>query len=212
MENIARYIDHTNLRADASREEIVKLCNEAKQYGFASVCVNPYYVPLAKELLADCDTAVCTVIGFPLGQDTLADKVAQGKNAVANGADELDMVINISALHDGDDKYVAEEIAAVCALPALVKVIIECCLLSDDEKVRAANLCVQAGADFVKTSTGFSKGGATVADVALLKSTVGDKCKVKAAGGIRDAAAAEAMIKAGADRLGCSAGVQIVNS
>lgn len=207
-----KYIDHTLLKADATKEQITKLCNEAKEYDFASVCVNTCYVPLAKELLNGTDVKVCCVVGFPLGAMDTESKAYEAKTAVKNGAEEVDMVINIGALKDKDYDYVTNDIKAVveASKPAIVKVIIEACLLTDEEKVEACKCSLKAGAAFVKTSTGFSTGGATVEDVKLMRATVGDKCKVKAAGGIRSYEDALKMIDAGADRLGCSAGIKIM--
>lgn len=209
---INRYIDHTLLAADATKDRIIKLCNEAKEYKFASVCVNSCWVRLCADLLKGSDVEVCTVVGFPLGAMVTKAKAYEAECAVSDGADEVDMVINIGDLKDGDYKAVEDDIRAVKAAcgDKLLKVIIECCLLSDEEKVKACELSEAAGADYVKTSTGFSKGGATAEDVALMRRTVGDRLGVKAAGGIRDRATAEKMIEAGASRLGCSAGIAIV--
>jgi deoxyribose-phosphate aldolase len=211
--NIAKMIDHTLLKADATKAQIVKLCEEAKQYGFASVCVNPTWVATAAELLKDTDVKVCTVIGFPLGANTPETKAFETKNAIENGAAEVDMVINVGALKDGNDDLVERDIRAVVEAAkgkALVKVIIEACLLTEEEKVRACQLAVKAGADYVKTSTGFSTGGATPEDVALMRKTVGPNIGVKASGGVRDMQSAEAMIQAGATRIGTSSGVAII--
>lgn len=207
-----KYIDHTLLKADATKEQITKLCNEAKEHNFASVCVNTCYVPLCKELLKDSDVKVCCVVGFPLGAMDTASKAFEAKTAVSNGAGEVDMVINIGALKDKDYDYVTKDIEAVvnAAKPSIVKVIIETCLLTDEEKVEACKCAMKANAEFVKTSTGFSTSGATLQDVALMRKTVGTVCKVKAAGGIRSYEDAIKMIDAGADRLGCSAGIKIV--
>lgn len=205
-------IDHTLLKADAGRAAIIQLAEEARQYGFASVCVNPAWVKTAAEVLKDSPVKVCTVIGFPLGASAPEVKVFEASHAIAEGAGEVDMVINIGALKDGDDGLVLRDIAGVvqaAAGKALVKVIIETCLLTDEEIVRACKLSVEAGADFVKTSTGFSTGGATVEAVELMRKTVGPNVGVKASGGVRTLADAEAMIKAGATRLGTSAGVAI---
>lgn len=210
---IAPLIDHTLLKADARREDIIKLAEEAKTYGFASVCVNPGFVSTAYEVLKDTpQVKVCTVIGFPLGANTSEVKAYETKDAIANGATEVDMVINISALKDGNDDYVAADIKAVVDAAkgkALTKVIIETCLLTEEEKVRACKLAVQAGADFVKTSTGFSTGGATKEDIALMRKTVGPNVGVKASGGVRSAEDALVMIEAGASRIGTSGGVAI---
>ena len=205
-------IDHTLLAQDASKEAIIKLCDEAKEYKFASVCVNPAYIPLCKERLANSGVKVCTVIGFPLGANLTATKVFETKDALANGADEIDMVINVSKLKDKEDDYVLNEIKMIrqASLGHILKVIIETCLLTDEEKVRACLLSKEAGADFVKTSTGFSKGGATVADVALMRKTVGEKMGVKASGGVKTKEDLENMVKAGASRIGTSHGVDLV--
>ncbi len=207
-----KYIDHTLLKADATKEQITKLCNEAKQYNFASVCDNTCYVPLCKELLKDSDVKVCCVVGFPLGAMDSDSKAYEAKKAVENGAGEVDMVINIGALKDKNYDYVTKDIEKVvnASKPSIVKVIIETCLLTDEEKVEACKCALNAKAAFVKTSTGFSTAGATVEDVALMRKTVGNNCKVKAAGGIRSYEDAMKMIEAGADRLGCSAGIKIM--
>lgn len=207
-----KYIDHTLLKADATKEQITKLCNEAKEHDFASVCVNTSYVPLCADLLKGSDVKVCCVVGFPLGAMDSASKAFEAKTAVNNGANEVDMVINIGALKDKDYDYVTKDIEAVvnASKPAIVKVIIETCLLTDEEKVEACKCAMKANAEFVKTSTGFSSAGATLQDVALMRKTVGTVCKVKAAGGIRSYEDAIKMIDAGADRLGCSAGIKIV--
>lgn len=212
---ISKIIDHTILKPDTTREQIVQLVAEAKKYKFASVCVNPNYTSLASKLLKDTpEVKVCTVIGFPLGATTTAVKVFEAEEAVKNGAEEVDMVINIAALKDGLDNLVEKDIKAVVdALQgqALVKVIIETCLLTDEEKIRACHLAMEAGADFVKTSTGFSISGATIEDVRLMRKTVGPKIGVKAAGGIRTLNKAQAMIEAGANRIGSSSGVSIID-
>lgn len=207
-----RMIDHTLLKANATRAQIEKLCDEALQYNFASVCVNTCWVPLAHEKLAGSEVNTCCVVGFPLGAMLTEAKAAETRLAVEAGADEVDMVINVGWLLDGDYDAVRDDIAAVvkAADGKCVKVIIEACLLADEQKVKACELSVEAGATFVKTSTGFSTGGATVADVALMRKTVGNACKVKAAGGIHTADEAKAMVEAGADRLGCSAGIAIM--
>ncbi len=207
-----RMIDHTLLKANATRAQIEKLCDEALEYNFASVCVNTCWVPLAHEKLAGSEVNTCCVVGFPLGAMLTEAKAAETRLAVEAGADEVDMVINIGWLLDGEYDAVRDDIAAVvkAADGKCVKVIIEACLLTDEQKVKACELSVEAGATFVKTSTGFSTGGATVADVALMRKTVGDRCLVKAAGGIHTADEARAMVEAGADRLGCSAGIQIM--
>lgn len=207
-----KYIDHTLLKPEATKKQITKLCKEARQYDFASVCVNTCYVPLAKQLLAGSDVKVCCVVGFPLGAMDTVSKAFEAKTAVENGAQEVDMVINIGALKDKDYDYVTKDIAAVveASKPAIVKVIIEACLLTDEEKVEACKCSMNAKAEFVKTSTGFSTHGATPEDVALMKKTVGNVCKVKAAGGVRSYDDAMKMIEAGADRLGCSAGIKVM--
>lgn len=208
-----KMIDHTLLKADARKDQIVTLCNEAKEYDFASVCVNSGWVPLCKELLEGSDVKVCTVVGFPLGAMSTAAKAFEAKQAVADGADEIDMVLNIGALKDGNDELVQKDIEAVVEAVSgkCIKVILETCLLNKDEIVRACKLCMNAKADFVKTSTGFSTSGATVEDVKLMKDTVKDQCKVKAAGGVRTFADMEAMIAAGADRIGTSKGIQLLD-
>jgi deoxyribose-phosphate aldolase len=212
--DLARLIDHTLLKPDASQEEIAQLCYEARTYGFASVCINPAHVRLAAQLLKGSDVAVCTVVGFPLGATPATVKAFETQQAIRDGASEIDMVINIGALKSKDYHVVHEDIAAVVraahAGNALVKVIIEAALLSDEEKVIASQLAKAAGADFVKTSTGFGPGGATAADVSLMRRVVGPAMGVKAAGGVRNLADAESMIAAGATRIGASAGVRIV--
>lgn len=209
---LSKYIDHTLLQADATKEQIVELCKEAKEYDFASVCVNPSWIDVAKEELQGSDVKVCVVIGFPLGAMTKDVKVFEARDAIEKGADEVDMVIHIGKLKDGDDAYVTSEIKAIKEAVGdhVLKVIIETCLLSDEEKVRACLDAKQAGADFVKTSTGFSTSGATVEDVALMKKTVGEGVSVKAAGGVRTKEDMMAMIDAGADRIGTSRGVSLM--
>ena len=211
--SLNKYIDHTILKANATREQVEKLCDEAAEHEFASVCVNSCWVPLCAERLAGTGVNVCTVIGFPLGAMSTAGKVAEAAAAVADGADELDMVINVGWLVAGEDDLVRDDIAAVVAAAEgrCVKVIIETCLLDDEQKARACELSVEAGATFVKTSTGFSTGGATVHDVALMAKTVAGRCKVKASGGIHNAVEARAMIDAEADRIGTSSGIAIVS-
>ncbi|WNN74903.1 deoxyribose-phosphate aldolase [Lysinibacillus capsici] len=212
--NFARMIDHTLLKAEATKEQIEKLCAEAKQFNFASVCVNPTWVKRSSELLQGTDVLVCTVIGFPLGANTPAVKAFEAKDAIANGAKEVDMVINIGALKDKNYDLVQADIAAVVEAAkdsALVKVIIESCLLSDEEKVKACELAVAAGADYVKTSTGFSTGGATAEDIALMRKTVGPELGVKASGGVRSLEDMKKMVEAGATRIGASSGVAIMN-
>ncbi|MGF6354158.1 deoxyribose-phosphate aldolase [Paenibacillus sp. 4624] len=209
---LAKMIDHTLLRADATRNELTKLTEEAKQYQFASVCVNPGWVSYAAEQLKGTGVDICTVIGFPLGASTSETKAFETKDAIAKGATEVDMVINIGALKDGKDDVVEQDIRAVveAAAGTLVKVIIETCLLTDDEKVRACQAAVRAGADFVKTSTGFSTGGATPEDIALMRRTVGPDVGVKASGGVRSLEDMQKMIEAGATRIGASSGVKIM--
>jgi deoxyribose-phosphate aldolase len=209
---IASLIDHTLLKANATKEEIVKLCEEAKEYGFASVCVNPVYVNLCKQLLKGTNVKVCTVVGFPLGATTSNVKAFEAKEAVANGADEIDMVINIGALKSGNYQLVLDDIKAVreATRGKILKVIIETAYLTKEEKIKACELAKQAGADFVKASTGFAPAGATVEDIALMKSVVGLKIGVKASGGIRTLEDALKMVKAGATRIGTSASVAIV--
>ena len=209
---LAKYIDHTILKPDATAAQVKKLCDEAKQYGFASVCVNPSRIALVAKALEGTDVTPCCVVGFPLGAIPSESKAAETAVAVKNGAREIDMVIDIGRAKDGDWGYVEADIAAVKAAcgPAKLKVIIETCLLTDDEKVQACLAAKRAGAEYVKTSTGFSKAGATVADVKLMRETVGPDMGVKAAGGIHNRAEAEAMIAAGATRIGASSGIAIV--
>ena len=220
-QELARLIDHTALKPDTTEARIRTLCEEARRYGFAAVCVNPCYVPLASELLQGSEVAVCTVVGFPLGANRTAIKAAEAEQAIRDGAAELDMVQNIGLLKSGRLREVLEDIRAVVEVaraarpPAgrdriLVKVILETALLTDAEKETACRLALEAGADFVKTSTGFAGGGATVEDVALMRRVVGDRMGVKASGGIRTRAQAEALVAAGASRLGTSAGVALV--
>ena len=212
---LAKYIDHTLLRTDAQRADVAKLIEEAKAYHFASVCVSPIWVSYVSEALRDTGIKTCTVIGFPQGATPSVVKAFETKQAVADGADEVDMVIAVGRLKDGDDAYVKADIEAVVRAArgkALTKVIIETCLLTDEEKRRACLLAKEAGADFVKTSTGFAAGGATAADVRLMRESVGEAMGVKAAGGIRSRADAEAMLAAGATRLGTSSGVKIVEA
>ena len=214
MTSLSKTIDHTILKADARKADILRLCEEAKQYDFASVCVNACHAKTVSEALAGSDVKTCCVVGFPLGAMTSTAKAFETREAVENGADEIDMVINIGALRDGEDAFVEADIRAVveAAKPAIVKVIIETCYLNEDEKKRACALSVRAGAAFVKTSTGFGSGGATVEDVALMRACVGDATQVKAAGGIRTRKDAQAMLAAGADRIGASAGIAIVTA
>ncbi len=209
----SKYIDHTVLKQDAVKSDIVKLCNEAKENDFASVCINPYWIPVAKEILAGTGVDVCTVIGFPLGANATATKAFETKQAIADGATEIDMVINVGALKDKDYDAVYNDIKAVvdAANGTLVKVIIETCLLTDEEKVKACELSVKANAHFVKTSTGFSTGGATKEDIALMRKTVGPNVGVKASGGVRTPEDFSAMIEAGATRIGTSSGIKLIN-
>ncbi len=213
--DLARFIDHTNLKPEATPADIQRLCQEAREFEFASVCVNPCYVSLCKQELSGSSVHVGTVVGFPLGATNADQKVFEAKTALRDGANEVDMVINVGFLKAGLDDEVAHEIARVSNVlggRAVLKVIIETCLLTDEEKRRACLLAKEAGADYVKTSTGFNKAGATVEDVRLMRETVGPQVGVKAAGGIRDAATALAMIRAGADRIGTSSGVVIVTA
>lgn len=212
--DLAKLIDHTALKAETTEKDILTLISEAKEYGFFSVCINPVWVPLAADKLKDSQVKVCTVIGFPLGANAAETKAFEAAQAIANGADEVDMVINIGALKGAQYEAVLNDIQGVVAAAkgkALVKVIIETALLTDEEKVKACELAVEAGADFVKTSTGFSTGGATAADVKLMKETVGNEAQVKASGGIHSKEDVEEMVAAGASRIGASAGVAIVS-
>lgn len=209
---INRLIDHTLLKPEATREQIQKLCAEALTHHFFSVCINPFYVPYAAELLKGSDVSVCTVIGFPLGANSTETKVFETKKAIADGASEIDMVINVGAIKNKEWDLVKKDIEAVvlAAGPKIVKVIFETCLLSNEEKIKASELASQAGAHFVKTSTGFSTGGATLEDVALMKAHILPQMEVKASGGVRDLEAAKAFIAAGATRLGTSSGIAIL--
>jgi deoxyribose-phosphate aldolase len=212
--SVGKLIDHTLLKPDATPDQVAQLCYEARTYGFASVCVNPSYVKLCADLLKGTDVKVCTVIGFPLGASAPDVKAFETETALRDGATEIDMVINIGALKGRDFTLVARDISGVVHLAhaagALVKVIIETSLLTEEEKITACLLAKEAGADFVKTSTGFSGGGATVADVALMRRVVGPEMGVKASGGVRDYADAKSLVEAGATRIGASAGVKIV--
>jgi deoxyribose-phosphate aldolase len=213
--NLSKYFDHTILKPDASKEEVLKVCQEAREHEFYSVCVNPYYVKLVSENLTGSEVKTTSVIGFPLGASTNKIKAAETRQAIEDGADEIDMVINIAALKNKDNAVVLEDIKTVVGAlgtDTRLKVIIETCLLTEEEKRRACALSMEAGANFVKTSTGFSKHGATVEDVRLMKSVVGDKLEVKASGGIRTIEDAMAMIEAGATRLGASASVKIIQN
>jgi len=211
---VAALIDHTLLKPEATRQQIEELCREAAQYGFATVCVNPAWVRFAAQLLAGRGVAVCSVVGFPLGATTADVKAYEARRAIFDGAREIDMVINVGALKSGDYRVVEHDIEAVTSpcrdCGALSKVIIEAALLTDDEKVTACTLAKAAGADYVKTSTGFGPGGATAGDVALMRRAVGAEMGVKAAGGVRDFEGLQAMVAAGATRVGASAGVKIV--
>ena len=210
---LAKYIDHTALKADTGRAAIEKLCQEARDYGFMSVCVNPTWVATAHSLLEGSDVKVCTVIGFPLGANTSVVKAFETRTAIQEGADEVDMVINIGAAKDGNWDLVKADIQAVVEAAndqAFVKVILETCLLSKEEIVKASQVAKEAGADFVKTSTGFSTGGATVQDIRLMRETVGPDMGVKASGGVQNREDALSMIEAGASRIGASKGIAIV--
>lgn len=209
----SKYIDHTILKPDAQKADIERICKEAVEHDFASVMVNPCWIPFVKEQIKGSDVLAACVVGFPLGANSTAVKVFEVKDAIANGADEVDMVINIGQLKDGNDEYVTDEIRQLKAAAGskTLKVIIETCLLTDDEKIRACKDVVAAGADFVKTSTGFSTGGATVSDVKLMKEAVkGSSVKVKASGGVRSPEDFKAMIEAGAERIGTSSGCKLV--
>jgi len=212
--NIAKYIDHTLLKPEATKKAVDKLCGEALEYGFYSVCINGCRVKYASELLDPSDVKVCAVIGFPLGAMTTKIKVAETKGAISDGADEIDMVMNIGKFKDGNYEYVLNDIKSVVDAAhdkdVLVKVILETCLLENEEIEKACELCLEANADFVKTSTGFNKEGATLEAVAIMKKTVGERALVKAAGGVRNYQAALDFINAGASRLGCSSSVAVV--
>ncbi len=207
-----KYIDHTLLKPESTKEQIINVCKEAKENNFASVCVNPTWVKTVSEALAGTDVMTCTVIGFPLGANTSEVKAFETKNAIENGADEIDMVINVAALIEGNNQLVLEDIKAVVAASGekTVKVIIETSLLNDEQKRTACELILEAKADFVKTSTGFNGGGATEADIKLFKSVVEDNCLIKASGGVRSYEDAMLMINAGANRIGTSGGVSII--
>ncbi|MCG7339979.1 deoxyribose-phosphate aldolase [Staphylococcus sp. ACRSN] len=210
--NYAKYIDHTLLKPEATKEQIDKIISEAKEYNFKSICINPTHVEYAAKQLTDSDVLVCTVIGFPLGATTTEVKMFETEDVIKKGASEVDMVINIGALKDGNYDLVQKDIEGVvgAANGKTVKVIIETCLLTDEEKVKASELSKSAGADFVKTSTGFAGGGATPEDVKLMKETVGDDLEVKASGGVRNLEDFNKMIESGATRIGASAGIQII--
>ncbi|HCL4465939.1 TPA: deoxyribose-phosphate aldolase [Clostridium botulinum] len=209
---LSKYIDHTLLKPQATEKDILKLIEEAKTYDFASVCVNSSWVKLAYENLKDTDVKVCTVVGFPLGATSTASKVYETKVAIEDGADEIDMVISVGQLKSGNDEYVKEEIKKIveASKNKLVKVIIETCLLTEEEKVKACTLSKEAGADYVKTSTGFSTGGAKPEDIKLMRETVGKNMGVKASGGIHTREEMEVMIENGATRIGASCGVELV--
>ena len=211
--DLAKYIDHTLLKPESTREDIQRVCEEAKHYGTASVCVNPFWVSFVAEQLKGTDVKTCCVIGFPLGATLPSVKAFETDEAIKNGAEEVDMVINVGAARGGEWDIVKEDIAAVVKAAngrALVKVIIETCLLTDEQKVKACQIAKEVGADFVKTSTGFSTGGATVADIKLMRETVGSEMGVKASGGVRTKVDAEAMIAAGASRIGASSSKKII--
>lgn len=210
--NIANKIDHTVLKPEAGKDVVVRYCQEAREHGFSSVCVNSVYVPLVKKSLAGSDVKVCSVVGFPLGAMSTRAKAFEAKCAVEDGADEIDMVIHIGALKDGDFQAVEEDIRAVveASAPALVKVIVETCLLTKEEIKKACRLSEQAGAAFVKSSTGFSTGGATLEDIRLMKASVSSKMQIKASGGIRTKAFAEELLEAGADRIGAGNGMLLL--
>lgn len=213
-ETMASYIDHTLLKPEATEEQVLVLCAEARKYNFYSVCINSSYVSVAAKALKGSAVKVCAVVGFPLGAATTATKAFEAREAVENGASEIDMVIHIGALKSGNEGYVAEDIAAVVEAAGgnIVKVIIETGLLTDEEKIIACRLADQAGAHFVKTSTGFGPGGATIADIALMRETVGPLLGVKASGGVRTPEAARQMIEAGATRIGTSSGIAIIEN
>lgn len=210
--NYNKMIDHTVLKADTPLETVKRICDEAMEYGFASVCINPCHVAYCADYLKDSDVNVCTVIGFPLGANTSAVKAFETKDAIANGADEIDMVMNIGALKDKNYDLVRDDVKTVveAANGTLVKVILETCLLTEDEIKKACELCVEAKADYVKTSTGFSTRGATIEDVRIMKEAVHGKAKVKAAGGVRTPEDMVKIVAAGADRIGTSAGCSLV--
>jgi deoxyribose-phosphate aldolase len=211
---IEQYIDHTLLKQQASEEDIIKVCTEAKEYGFASVCANAYYTSLVSKELKGSNVKTCIVVGFPLGATTKEVKAFEAKQAIENGAQEIDMVVNVGAIKSNKYDVVKEDIEAVVEASsgkALVKVILETCLLTDDEKIKVIEICKEVGANFVKTSTGFSTGGATVHDIELMRKTVGPNMGVKASGAVRTAEDAKAVIEAGASRIGASSSIAIVN-
>ncbi|TDQ57588.1 deoxyribose-phosphate aldolase [Mesocricetibacter intestinalis] len=211
--DIAKFIDHTALTAEKTEQDIIQLCEEAKQHHFFSVCINPCHIPLAQRQLQGSDVKICTVIGFPLGANMTAVKVFETEQAIAAGAGEVDMVINVGWIKSGRWEAVKADIQAVlnAAAGATLKVILETCLLTKEEIVKACEICRELKVGFVKTSTGFNKGGATVEDIALMRRSVGPDIGVKASGGVRDTASALAMIEAGANRIGASAGIAIIN-
>ncbi|MFC4100184.1 deoxyribose-phosphate aldolase [Paenibacillus xanthanilyticus] len=213
QQELASYFDHTLLKPESTKEAVIALCQEAKEYGFATVCVNPYWVSTAAAELSGTSVGITTVVGFPLGASTTIAKTLEARDAIAAGATEVDMVLNVGALKSGLYEEVERDVASVaaaCKGRAVLKVILETGLLTDVEKVKACELCVKAGADFVKTSTGFGPGGATAADIALMRKTVGPDIGVKASGGVRNLETVQAMIEAGATRIGASASVAIV--
>lgn len=213
MLNLNQYIDHTLLKPDATLSMIKKLCQEAKDYQFKAVCINPYYVKTVVALLKDTNIQICTVVGFPLGANTTAIKVQEALNAIKDGASEIDVVINLGALKDANKNLVLQDLLAVraaCPPPIILKVIIECCLLTNEEKITACQLVTKVQADFIKTSTGFASGGAMINDIKLLKKHIGSNIAIKASGGIKNQNDAVAMIKAGATRIGTSNGIAIV--
>ena len=212
QQEMASYIDHTLLQPDASRDDILQICREAVKYRFASVCVNPSWIPLVSKQLKGTEVKTCSVISFPLGSETPEMKAMEASYVIGQGADEVDMVINIGAVKDKNWDFVRDDIKAVvdASKPAIVKVIIETCLLTDEEKVKACQLSEEAGAAFVKTSTGFSTGGATIQDIKLMRRTVGDRLQVKASGGIRTPEFAKELVEAGADRIGAGNGIVLL--
>ena len=213
MRNLSKLIDHTNLKQDALRSEIIKLCEQAIAFGFASVCINPVHVPLASSILKDETPKICTVVGFPLGADSIEMKFAEARFLVHQGAEELDMVMNVGAFKEGEIELIRKEIGQVVDAGdgRCVKVIIETCLLTKEEKILASSIVKSSGADFIKTSTGFSLGGATVEDVRLIRKTVGRKMGLKASGGIKTLNDVECMVDAGANRIGTSSAIKIVS-
>ncbi len=213
IKKYTQMIDHTKLSANASKQEIIELCNEAKEFQFFSVCINPYYIDLAKKELSGSNVKVCTVIGFPLGQNTTESKIFETVDAIQKGADEVDMVINIAKLKEGDIDYCVNEINLIkkACKDKILKVIVETCLLTEEEKVRACNVILKSDADFIKTSTGFSTGGATFEDIKLFKENVKNDKLIKAAGGIKTGSDLIKMVDLGANRIGTSRGVSLIN-